>query len=848
MLDINDKIMCSSCFAQQSINSDICDVCGFDNAAAQENTGVLPMGMMLMGKYVVGKVLGRGGFGITYLAYDVAADKKVAIKEYFPDSLSYRVPGTASISSYTGEKKVFYETGSEKFYSEAKMLSRFNGNDNIINVIEFFYDNNTAYYVMEYVDGVDLKKYIAQHGGKLPYEEVIRVITPILYALIIVHSMDVLHRDISPDNIYITKTGGVKLLDFGAARQVLGEQSNSLSVILKQGFAPVEQYKKRGSHGPWSDIYSLGATIYYALTGKPPEESINRTEHDDLQMPSQLGIKLPPAFEQILRKMLAVKPENRWQSMVELKEALQNMTSGAKGARGLAGKPKLLAAAAGGTLLIVLLFLAVRTTFATITVSKKNYTLQTNTYVTETTYSGKWKSGAPNGEGTLTLTNGDVYTGFFTNGKLTGTGKCAYADGSVYEGQFLDNLPNGQGTFTAPAGAYVYTGWFKDGQFDGQGTEQDNRSGNVFTGAYQDGKRNGFGVEKDSAGNVILQGTWKAGEYVNTTPPPEATKGPEPAPPAEPPEGQPTPPQAPPEEGQPTPPPTQPPEERQPTPPEPQPGTSAEDVVAVPFVYKTSMFTVNVSYTGEWANNAPNGYGSLFMEEGVSFGVFAWAEDSVLSGVFKNGLMEGTGYYYESEDIYSEIEFVNGIPNGQATITDDDYYYIGNISNAQLSGQGTLTYPDEQYTGGFRDGTFNGQGTYTNANGEEYTGNFEDGSLNGQGTYTNADGEKYTGGFEDWVFSGQGTYTNADGQEYKGSFRDGTFNGQGRYSYSNGAYYEGEFVDGTIYQGRYVYPDGSYYEGEFDGLEIYNGYGYGYDANGVLTVLETWVDGELVQN
>jgi serine/threonine protein kinase len=857
MLDINDKILCSSCFAQQTTSSDICDGCGFDNSAAQENTGVLPMGMLLLDKYVIGKVLGRGGFGITYLAFDAAGDKKVAIKEYFPDSLSYRVPGTATISSYTGEKKAFYDTGSEKFYSEAKMLSRFNGNDNIINVTEFFYENNTAYYVMEYVDGVDLKQYIAQHGGRLQFDEVMRIITPVLYALIIVHSMDVLHRDISPDNIYITKSGDVKLLDFGAARQVVGEQSNSLSVILKQGFTPIEQYKKRGNHGPWSDIYSLGATIYYALTGAPPEESINRTERDDLRMPSLLGASVPPAFEQILRKMLAVKPESRWQSVLELKEALQSMAAGgAKGVKLFTVKNKPLAAVAGGGILLaIILLVAVMVATAATTVSGKPYTMKTSAFTVETEYSGEWRGGAPNGEGeltlrantgtlskgdvfrgefvkgllegegeyegedgafyagefknglfdgfgtiyyangnqytgtfsegaengqgTLTCANGDVYTGSVKDGKASGEGKCDYADGGVYEGQFSEHMPNGQGTYTAPAGAYTYTGGFRDSKFDGQGTVKDNQSGITFTGSYREGKRDGPGVERDASGNVVIEGIWKAGEYAGASEqlggagadgqplPEQPSPSGQPTPPDQPPPseqlGQQPPPSGQPSEGGQQQPPSgqQPPPTDQPKPSEQQPATQPQGgsyVTDKAYVFKTSLFSVNVSYTGEWANNAPNGDGEMHVMEDAVFCSLAWSKGSVLTGSFKNGLIEGTGYYDESDDTYMVAEFIGGIPNGEATIASSGYYYIGDLSNAWFSGQGTLTAPD--------------------------------------------------------------------GSQYIGSFKSGAFNGQGRFTYPNGAYYEGEFKDGMLY----------------------NGYGYGYNAYGVFTLIEQWVNGELSAN
>ena len=192
-------------------------------------------------------------------------DMKVAIKEYLPDTIAYRTPGATLMSTYAGEKHDAYQLGAEKFYEEARTIAKFNGHPNIINVQQFFYENNTAYFVMEYIEGIDLKKYATQKGGKLNEQEVLKIILPIVDALIVVHSVGVLHRDISPDNIYITNDGTVKLLDFGAAGQVLGEHSKSLSVILKPGFAPIEQYQTKGKQGPWTDVYALAATMYYCF-------------------------------------------------------------------------------------------------------------------------------------------------------------------------------------------------------------------------------------------------------------------------------------------------------------------------------------------------------------------------------------------------------------------------------------------------------------------------------------------------------------------------------------------------------------------------------------------------------
>ena len=314
-MNINNKNLCASCFAETGEGQAACAVCGYNEAVESAYPTALPVGTILLGRYIIGRVLGKGGFGITYLAYDSMEDQKAAVKEYLPDTLTHRNAGETTVSTVAGNKEDAFQKGAEKFYEEAQMVSRFNGNPGLIWVYKFFHENNTAYFVMEYLEGSDLKDYIAKNGGTLSEKQVLDVVIPLIDSLIIVHSIGVLHRDISPDNIYMTTDGKIKLLDFGAARQVLGEASKSLSVILKQGFAPIEQYQTRGKQGPWTDIYALGATIYYCLTGKVPEAPMDRLEEDNLIMPEGIS----EGLSQIMQKMLAVRANGRYQSVMDLK-------------------------------------------------------------------------------------------------------------------------------------------------------------------------------------------------------------------------------------------------------------------------------------------------------------------------------------------------------------------------------------------------------------------------------------------------------------------------------------------------------------------------------------------------
>ena len=282
----------------------------------------LPEGTILAGQYTIEKVLGQGGFGITYRAADHKTNQKVAVKEFFPDTLAYREATT--VISYPGERSENYEYGKEGFLQEAKTLAEFIGNENIVRIHSYFEENGTAYFVMDYIEGESFDDYIKEKGGKVSVEEAKKILIPVMDALNMVHSKGIVHRDVTPDNIYITSDGTVKLLDFGAARYSLGDKSRSLDVILKHGFAPKEQYTRRGKQGPFTDIYSLGATFYFAITGKRPPDSVDRLEEDDLIPPSNLGVSITDYQEKAILQALSVQPSERFQSMAVFKKILLN--------------------------------------------------------------------------------------------------------------------------------------------------------------------------------------------------------------------------------------------------------------------------------------------------------------------------------------------------------------------------------------------------------------------------------------------------------------------------------------------------------------------------------------------
>ena len=300
----------------------VCPHCGFDEANPPSVGSQLPLRTLLNEQYVVGRALGAGGFAITYLAWDQRLARRVAIKEYMPSGLASRSGQTSQLVPHTGVSGQDFQYGLERFLDEARMVAQFQEHPGIISVTNYFPANGTAYLVMEYLEGSTLKEYLAQHGGRLSFNQALALITPVMDALRELHRANVLHRDISPDNIYITESGQVKLLDFGAARQALSDRSQRLSVILKVGYAPEEQYRSAGKQGPWTDVYAVGATFYHLITGQLPPQSIDRLAEDLLQPPSALGVDIPPGAEDALMTALAVKASQRYETIQDFQAAI----------------------------------------------------------------------------------------------------------------------------------------------------------------------------------------------------------------------------------------------------------------------------------------------------------------------------------------------------------------------------------------------------------------------------------------------------------------------------------------------------------------------------------------------
>ena len=298
-----------------------CPACGW-RTGLDNSPPALALGRVLDGRYRIGRVLGHGGFGITYLAWDDNLHLRLAIKEYFPRDSAGRAPDGVSLAIYSGQAGDQFAYGLERFLEEARALAHFDQHPGIVTVKNFFRAHGTGYCVMDYVDGITLRHYLDQQpGGRISVADALKLLMPVMDALRAVHKEGLLHRDLAPDNIYLTADGRIKLLDFGAARFAASEHSKSLSIILKPGYAPEEQYRTRGKQGPWTDVYGLAATCYRAITGQVPPEALDRLDIDDLVPPSRLGIAITPGQEATLLQALAVKAGQRFQSMAEMQQA-----------------------------------------------------------------------------------------------------------------------------------------------------------------------------------------------------------------------------------------------------------------------------------------------------------------------------------------------------------------------------------------------------------------------------------------------------------------------------------------------------------------------------------------------
>lgn len=322
---------CDNCFSIYDGELGMCPYCGYSKGDPPADAFCLTPGTMIHQRYIVGQEVSSGGFGIVYKALDCRFDNVVAIKEYFPSGLVNRFPGENEVVLVAGKRAQEFAYGKKRFIDEARNIAKFNGHPNIVNVFDYFEENNTAYIVMEYLNGQTLSEHMQDHLGPLPYDFCLNVAIDICSALSTIHKEKIVHRDVSPDNIMICKKATddgskkyiVKLFDFGAAR-FSAEVASNVTIVVKPGFAPPEQYEQVNRQDARTDIYALGATLYYAMTGVKPEESTDRKVKDTLVEPSMLNKQIPENVSIAIMRAMSVEPQYRYSTADEFAGVLKN--------------------------------------------------------------------------------------------------------------------------------------------------------------------------------------------------------------------------------------------------------------------------------------------------------------------------------------------------------------------------------------------------------------------------------------------------------------------------------------------------------------------------------------------
>lgn len=312
--------LCFRCFKMKG-SYGVCPHCGYEEDTGAAQAYQLAPGTILRGRYIIGVSIGFGGFGITYKAFDTVLSIVVAIKEFYPAGLVNRGEGEVKVGIFSGEKEKEFKRQLERFLEEARNMAIFSKEKDIINVFDYFEENQTAYIIMEYVDAPLLKESLKEKG-RFSVEEAEKYILALLDALSKVHYHGIIHKDVSPDNIFLLGEDSVKLFDFGAAKFQGTETERTEDVVVKAGYTPPEQYRSKNQQGAFMDIYAAGAVLYEMVTGEKPMEAPDRSVGDELKRPGEFGIEIEERLERIILKALALKPELRFQTAEQMKEAI----------------------------------------------------------------------------------------------------------------------------------------------------------------------------------------------------------------------------------------------------------------------------------------------------------------------------------------------------------------------------------------------------------------------------------------------------------------------------------------------------------------------------------------------
>ena len=325
MLDVNH--LCPGCMGLWEDTGRPCPHCGFSWETAPAGGRELPIFTILAGRYLLGRRIGIGGFGITYLAMDLTEERVTAIKEFFPASLAGREG--LEVAALPGEEGRYFREALRSFRKEADLLSRFADVPGIVRYRDYVTENGTAYLVMDYIEGTNLRRYMRETGKTFSQDEALELMKPILLAVEAMHGKGVLHRDISPENLIWKPDGTLTLIDFGAAREFSLDEEENLTVILKHGYAPEEQYHSGSRQGPWTDLYACCAVLYQMVSGIQPQDAAARGQKDELLTLDEIeGVQVTERFARIIEKGMTIHATERYASIQALMAELYGDDTG----------------------------------------------------------------------------------------------------------------------------------------------------------------------------------------------------------------------------------------------------------------------------------------------------------------------------------------------------------------------------------------------------------------------------------------------------------------------------------------------------------------------------------------
>ena len=468
----------------------------------QTHRQALPKGYMLQ-EYQVDRVLGAGGFGLTYLGWDTALEKPVAVKEYLPNDLAVRETNH-SVAAKSRDDEDNFRWGLTRFLDEARTLARFK-HPNIVSVYRYFEAHGTAYIVMEFVEGETFGAYL-KRAGKPKESFLCAVLTALLDGLAEVHRAGFMHRDIKPGNILLNAKGVPVLVDFGSARQEIGGRSRSITSVVTPGYAPIEQYSSRGNQGPWTDIYALGAVAYRAVTGEVPPDATERVLDDSIKPAVEAARdKYSAEFLRTIDSALAVNSKDRLRDVDAWRDAL------------VGDAPTNKPATPADVILSendLLLNDRAHTQKPADEAPAKREALQQDCLREEqwadgTVATGRYVDGKRHGHWVVRRANGDVFEGPLVDGKEHGKWVLRFADGDFAEGPYIDGKFRGHWVLRTANGG-VREGQYVDGKESGHWVKRD-ANGTVKKGTYVDGKKHGKWVLQDADGHVV-EGTYKDGK------------------------------------------------------------------------------------------------------------------------------------------------------------------------------------------------------------------------------------------------------------------------------------------------------------------------------------------------